>query len=66
MTGLRVWTLALLLLTPVAAGAKNVNVVTVSGGINPAVADYPLDLLICREIYRLYCPFYLLISHQDF
>ena len=32
--------LALVLLTPLAAGAKNVDVVTVSGGINPAVADY--------------------------
>ena len=43
MTRLRAWwtgPLALLLLTPFAAGAKNVNVVTVSGGINPAVADY--------------------------
>ena len=32
--------LALVLLAPFVAGAKNVDVVTVSGGINPAVADY--------------------------
>ena len=42
MTRPQAWvcSLALLLPTPVAAGAGTVNVVAVSGGINPAVADY--------------------------
>ncbi len=35
-----VYALGLLLLTPLVARASSVNVVTVSGGINPAVADY--------------------------
>ncbi len=41
MTRPQAWVCSLaLLLTPFAAGAGTVNVVAVSGGINPAVADY--------------------------